>query len=72
MRYFFKIHRLNTVEDDPDGIDLPNAAAALSQAERAIAELRRKSGYGDPDLVMIVKDEDHHTVLSLPFLPGCA
>jgi hypothetical protein len=72
MRYFFTIHRLNTIEDDPDGKDLPNETAALSYAEQVIAELKTKSGYKDPGLMMIVQDEGHHTILSLPFLPGCA
>jgi hypothetical protein len=42
MRYFFTIHGPNSVEDDPDGMDLPSAAAALSEAERAIAELKKR------------------------------
>jgi hypothetical protein len=50
---------------------LPDIAAALSNAERKIRELRKKSGYNnDTTLVMIVKDDAGHTVLSLPFFPG--
>jgi hypothetical protein len=48
---------------------LPDFAAALSNAERKIRELRKESGY-DPTLMMIVKDEAGQTVLSLPFFPG--
>ncbi len=72
MRYFFTVRRQNTVQNDPDGLDFPNVAAALSDAERAIAELKRKTECDDPTLIMIVEDETHHPVLSLPFLPGCA
>jgi hypothetical protein len=49
---------------------LPDFAAALSDAERKIRELRNESGYDDPTLMMIVKDEAGQTVLSLPFFPG--
>ncbi len=59
------------VEDDPDGTYLPDVAAALSYAEYTIRELRKKSRYNDPALMMIVKDQIRQTILSLPFLPGC-
>ena len=72
MRYFFTILGLNRVEDDPAGTNLPNVTAALSHAEQAILELKNKSGYDDPGLMMIVSDEARQTVLSIPFLPGCA
>ena len=51
-------------------VNLPDFAAALSNAERKIRELRKESGYDDPTLMMIVKDEAGRTVLSLPFFPG--
>ena len=56
------------VKEDPDGTNLPDVAVALSNAERR--ELRKESGYNDPTLMMIVKDEARETVLSLPFFPG--
>jgi hypothetical protein len=70
-RYFFTIHGRDRVEDDPDGIYLPDAAAALSYAEHTIRELRKKSGYDDLALMMFVTDQSGQTVLSLPFFPGC-
>jgi len=73
-RYFFTIRGRAKVEDDPAGTDLPDAAAALSYAEYTIRELRKKGNYtyyNDPALMMIVKDEARHMVLSLPFFPGC-
>jgi hypothetical protein len=51
---------------------LPDVATALSHAERTIRELRKESGYDDPALMMIVKDEARQTVLALPFFPGHA
>jgi len=70
-RYFFGIHGGGQVEDDPDGRYLPHVAAALSYAEYTIRELRKKSGYNDLALMMIVKDQPGQTVLTLPFFPGC-
>jgi hypothetical protein len=70
QRYFFTIRGPNRVEDDPDGTHLPDAAAALSYAEYTIRELRKKSGWNDPGLMMFVQDQARQTFLSLPFFPG--
>jgi hypothetical protein len=67
-RYFFSIHREHRVENDPDGVFLPDEASALSYAEHTIREQRKQSGYNDPALMMV--DEARQTVLSLPFFPG--
>jgi hypothetical protein len=72
-QYFFTIRDSERrIKDDPHGTNLPNAAAALSCAEHTISEMRRESGYNNPQLMMIVQDEDRYTVWSLPFLPACA
>ena len=70
-RYFFTIHGREQVVDDPDGTYLPDVPAALSYAEYTIRELRKKSGYNDLALMMMVNDEAGQAVLSLPFFPGC-
>jgi hypothetical protein len=71
--FFFTIRDSDgRVKDDPHGTNLPNAAAALSCAERTISELRHEPGYYKPQLMMIVEDEKRYTVWSLPFLPACA
>lgn len=71
--YFFTIRDSDRrVKDDPHGTNLPNAAAALSCAEHTISELRHESGYNNLELIMIVRDQDGHSVWSLPFLPACA
>jgi hypothetical protein len=54
----------------PHAADLPDVEAAFSYAEYSIRELRKKSSYHDPALMMIIKDEARQTVLSLPFFPG--
>ena len=71
--YFFTIRdSRGRVKDDPHGTDLSNAADALSYAERRIIDLRHELGYDNPHLMMMVQDEDRHSVWSLPFLPACA
>jgi hypothetical protein len=69
-RYFFTNRGQDRAEDDPDGRYLPDVAAALSYAECTILELRKKSGFNDPTLMMVVQDQAGQTVLSLPFFPG--
>jgi hypothetical protein len=72
-RYFFMIRRPNNLfEDDPHGTVLPDPAAARSFAEQTIKELRNESGFDDPLLMMIVRDDSNRTILSLPFLPAFA
>jgi hypothetical protein len=71
--YFFTIRDSERrVKEDPHGTNLPNAAAALSCAEHTISELRHEFGYNNPQLIMVVQDEDRRSVWSLPFLPACA
>ena len=71
--YFFTIRDFyRRVRDDPHGTDLPNVADALSYAEHKISDLRHEPGYDNPQLIMIVQDEDRHAVWSLPFLPASA
>ena len=69
-RYFFTIRGRDRFKDDHHGTNLPDVAAALSNAERKIRDLRKENEYDDPSLMMIVKDEAGQTVLSLPFFPG--
>jgi hypothetical protein len=66
---FFAIRGRDRVENDPDGVCLPDVNAALSYAEYTIRELRKRSGY-NPALMMVVQDQAQQTVLSLPFFPG--
>jgi hypothetical protein len=47
-----------------------NNAAALARAETIIGDLRKMGGFND-DLTIIVKNELHERVLSIPFLPAC-
>lgn len=70
-RYFFTIHRREQVEDDPAGTYLLDVTAVLSYAEYTIRKLRKKRGYNDLALMMIVKDQAGQMVLALLFFPGC-
>jgi hypothetical protein len=71
QRYFFTIRGPERVEDDLNGTYLPDAAAALCYAEYTIRELRKKSGWNDPALMMFVEDssaEDGFVIAVLPRL----
>ena len=70
-RYYFTIRWVDRVDGDTCGESLSDDAAALNYACRMAGELQTASGESDPGLV-IVKDEKHHTVLSIPFLAGFA
>jgi hypothetical protein len=51
---------------------LPDDAAALDHAIRIVGELRQGGEHNHPRLMMIVRNETLKTVLSPPFLAGCA
>jgi hypothetical protein len=71
-RYFFNIRSLDHEDRDRLGKSLPDDAAALDHAVRIIRDLRQEGGHEDPGSMMIVRNEILKTVLSLPFLAGCA
>jgi hypothetical protein len=71
-RYFFAIRGTDQEEDNPRGTILSNDAEAFSYAERTIAQLKKKNGYDDPGMIMIVQNAMREMIWSIPFLPGYA
>ena len=71
-RYFFNIRWLDHEDSDRLGTYLPDDDAALDHAIRIVRELRQGGEHDDSRLMMIVRNEMLKTVLSLPFLAGCA
>jgi hypothetical protein len=72
-RYFFTVRWSDHDDDDQHETELPDDAAAIGYADRIIRELKEGGGLDDLGLMMmVVKDEMQITVLSLPFLAGCA
>ena len=71
-RYFFHIRRVDREDSDHRGVVLPNDAAVLDHALCIIKDLRQGGEHNDPGLMMIVRNESLKTILSLPFLAGCA
>ena len=67
-RYYFDLEGGDRPFLDPDGAVLAGLDAARAYAERIVRELRASGGYDDPRLVMLVKNEDEITVLSIPFV----
>jgi hypothetical protein len=68
MQRFFTIRGRDRVENDPDGVYLPDVARP-TYADYTIRKLRKRGGY-NPALMMVVEDQARQTVLSLPFFPG--
>jgi hypothetical protein len=64
-RYFFAVRGTAKEEDDPHGTVLQDDWAALSYAERAIAQLQKEDGYDDPGMTMIVRNDRHQRVWSI-------
>ena len=70
-QFFFMVRRrTGEVESDPNGTELPSVSDALFHAERKIRELRGRNEFRHPGPMMIVKDRNQQTVLSVPFYPG--
>ena len=73
-RYFFTLRGSDRekIANDVDSADLPDIAAALVRAERAISELKSAVECRNSTLMLLVQNETRHTVLYLPLLPACA
>jgi hypothetical protein len=65
-QYYFTIRWVDHVDDDKCSESLSDDAAALNYACQMARELQTARSDDDPGLV-IVKDERHRTVLSIPF-----
>jgi hypothetical protein len=71
-RYYFTIRWSDLEDVDPQGNELADDDAALEHACRTIRRLQATGGYGDPGLMLEVRNERREMVLSIPFLPACA
>ena len=66
-QYFFTVRRSEVEMKYPNGVMLSNNAAAISYAEHIIVTLGASG-----DLIIIVENEAHESVLFIPGLPACA
>jgi hypothetical protein len=66
-QYFFTVRRSEVEMKYPNGVMLPNNAAAISYAEHIIVTLGASS-----DLSIIVENGAREPVLFIPGLPACA
>jgi hypothetical protein len=71
-RYFFNVRLFDHEESDFRGVTLSNDAAVLDHALCMIKDLSKGGEHADPGSMMIVRNESLKTVMSLPFLAGCA
>jgi hypothetical protein len=66
-QYFFTVRRSEVEMKYPNGVMLPNNAAAISYAEHIIVTLGASN-----DLSIIVENGAREPVLFIPGLPACA
>jgi hypothetical protein len=71
-RYYIDVRSHFATNEDPDGVELPDIAAAKAEALRIGAKLledwaRLPPTYSDAIVIEIV-DEDFHPVLAIPYL----
>jgi hypothetical protein len=71
-RYYIDIRSHFATNEDPDGVDLPDIAAARAEALKMGAKLLEDwaglpPAYSDAIVIEIV-DEDLHPVLAIPYL----
>jgi hypothetical protein len=71
-RYYIDVRSHFATNEDPDGVELPDIAAAKAEALRIGAELledwaRLPPTYSGAIVIEIV-DEDFHPVLAIPYL----
>jgi len=70
-QYSFTIRSCDHERKDEHRVVLRDVSAALDYACRMVRELTA-SGYNDPGLLVIVRNEMRQRVLSIPSLPACA
>lgn len=67
-RYFFSLLECSRVIADPDGIDLPNEAAARAHAETVVTELMRHREVATRSWRLHVRDDRQRVVYEVPFI----
>ena len=72
FRYYFNIRRLDREDSDLRGVALPNDAAVLDHALCIIKDLRQGGEHNESRFNADRQKREPATVLSLPFLAGCA
>jgi hypothetical protein len=65
--YYCHIRNRDELEVDPDGTELPDIDAALTEALKVARELTAEIPGYDGSTVIEIADEDGRTVLTLPF-----
>jgi hypothetical protein len=65
-RYFFIIEYDEREIDDPDGVVLPNGAAAIEYGRRIIDDLRKDHRPEDPEATIVVKTTAGEVIYRFP------
>jgi hypothetical protein len=65
--YYLHIRHRNELEEDPDGMELPDIDAAMAEALKVARELTAEMPGYDGSTVIEIADGDGQTILTLPF-----
>jgi hypothetical protein len=66
-RYHFVVKWPDREHDDPEGAVLQDEEEARRFAVRIIRELKESGGYHEPDVFIVVRDDQGKEVLTLSF-----
>ena len=70
--YIFTIRSGDQLLEAERAVALDSDEAALDYACELVRHLRRRGGYDDPNLVVMVRDEHGGLIFSIPFLAASA
>jgi hypothetical protein len=70
--YVFTIRSGERLHGAPRVASLDNDTAAIGYACELVQNLKKGSGYDDPNLLIRIKDEGRAVAFSIPFRAACA
>jgi hypothetical protein len=66
-RYFFNIREGFEVDEDEEGVELPDIEAARAEALATVEELREELGADAQGIELEIADESGRRLLTIPF-----
>ena len=66
-RYFFNIREGFEVDEDEEGVELPDIEAARAEALATVEELREELGSDAQGIELEIADESGRRLLTIPF-----
>jgi hypothetical protein len=69
-RYYFNVRDGFEVDEDDEGVDLPDVEAARAEAIATVEEIRDELGGDVSGIELEILDEEGRRLLSVPFARG--